>query len=304
METIGIGSRGAAVEDVQRRLQKLGYDLGESGVDGEFSEKTADAVEAFCIDRGISPSKQVDAMVWAALVDASFSLGDRTLYLKMPYFHGNDVGELQHRLNILGFACGPQDSIFGAYTERAVRDFQTNMGIEPDGIVGMSTTKALERLHRAWIDKKPMSSETYGVGFSRAAEVLQSMPVCVYGVDPFSREIASRISNLAFATTSVSKVSSADQLSGSPEPGTLMVEINCSGQVEPYGNPIVVFSDAQTLVQRFKLAVASMDENHRRVIVRVDVPDDVDGAAQHSEQRRNFVQHNAIIILDAICAAY
>ena len=43
---------------------------------------------------------------WAALVDATFTLGDRMLYLRVPHFHGHDVRVLQQALNVLGFACG------------------------------------------------------------------------------------------------------------------------------------------------------------------------------------------------------
>ena len=320
MEIIGKNSEGPAVEDVQRRLVKLGYDLGECGVDGLFLGDTAAAVRAFRKHQGLPEGDTIDGVTWAALVDASFSLGDRTLYLRMPYFHGNDVAELQHILNILGFACGEEDAIFGAYTERAVRDFQMNMGIEPDGIVGLATFKALARLHHAWNDKNPLTVGGAGLGFSRAAEVLETTPVCVYGVDDASREIAARISNLAFATTTHTKVTSADMLSSAPEAGTLRVEITSGEPRDVDGTPVVVFDSQQRLGLRFKTAVSSLESPNPRIIVKVVVPTEGDedaggllselnfGSASRTDDpkgwRRTVVQHYAIIILDAICGAY
>jgi hypothetical protein len=85
------GGRGAAVEDVQRRLLVLGYDLGRTGVDGVFLGQTREAVAAFQREHELSEDGIVGPETWAALVDSTFTLGDRMLYLRLPYFHGNDV---------------------------------------------------------------------------------------------------------------------------------------------------------------------------------------------------------------------
>jgi N-acetylmuramoyl-L-alanine amidase len=83
---------------------------------------------------------------WNRLVEAGFALGDRTLYLRRPFFRGDDVLALQRRLNALGFDAWKEDGIFGTHVDRAVREFQRNVGQEPDGIVGPDTLEALERL--------------------------------------------------------------------------------------------------------------------------------------------------------------
>ena len=106
MKAIEIGQTGPAVEDVQHRLMLIGH-LAEDQVTGSYDEATAQAVRAFCRNVGVPESSEVTEKVWAALVDASYSLGDRTLYLRMPYFHGHDVLELQQALGALGFAVGP-----------------------------------------------------------------------------------------------------------------------------------------------------------------------------------------------------
>ncbi len=56
---------------------------------------------------------------------------------------GDGVRWVQERLAIHGFSPGPADSIFGARTDRAVRDFQTAEGLTADGLVGPRTRAAL-----------------------------------------------------------------------------------------------------------------------------------------------------------------
>ena len=121
MKPVRPGDRGPAVEDIQRRLLTLGYDLGRTGVDGVFLGATAEAVLAFQTQHDLEEDGLVGESTWSTLVDASFSLGDRMLYLRLPHFHGHDVTVLQQALNALGFTVGEIDGIFGAFTERALR---------------------------------------------------------------------------------------------------------------------------------------------------------------------------------------
>ncbi len=318
METIGLNSTGAAVEDVQRRLIKLGYYLGENPTDGIYGKLTANAVRDFRQIKGLIDGDEIDAIVWAALVDATFELGDRTLYLRMPYFHGNDVAQLQHALGILGFACGPEDGIFGAYTEKAVRDFQLNMGIEPDGIVGIATFDAIERLRWAYRDKNPVDPNQVTSSFARAAEVLEANHICVYGVNFATRQIAARIANLAIATTNSSKLVSADSLSGVPSAQTILVEIRSDNYRNNYQGPesapVVVFETPNELNTRLKLAISSLKSSPKRVVVKISPLFDIseqqlvqecDLIDSHLIQsQRNEIQHYAILILDAICYAF
>ena len=60
---------------------------------------------------------------------------------------GNQVRQLQQRLIDLGYDLGRHgaDGIFGRDTERAVRAYQTDQGLKPDGIVGDKTKAALGR---------------------------------------------------------------------------------------------------------------------------------------------------------------
>lgn len=83
METIKLNDSGAAVEDVQHRLSRIGL-LDEACIDGLVRPETAKAVASFRSQAHLECGDEVDEKTWAALVDASFCLGDRTLYLRMP----------------------------------------------------------------------------------------------------------------------------------------------------------------------------------------------------------------------------
>ncbi len=178
MRSVRPGDRGPAVEDIQRRLRALGYDLGRAGIDGIFLGATADAVKSFQRELGLTEDGFVGDETWSALVDATFTLGDRMLYLRVPHFHGNDARLLQQALNTLGFACGAVDGIFGGFTERAVREFQRNAALPADGIVGPETVRALMALRHVWEGKEPKAHSEARLGQARAAEVLSQVCAC------------------------------------------------------------------------------------------------------------------------------
>lgn len=56
---------------------------------------------------------------------------------------GQQVKQLQQKLNSAGFNCGTVDGIFGTNTYNAVKKFQKSKGLTVDGIVGTQTAKAL-----------------------------------------------------------------------------------------------------------------------------------------------------------------
>ena len=102
MEPITKGMSGPAVEDVQTRLANLGYAIGDGERGAQlFGDETAQAVRDFRSAHGLMADDVVDVTCWGKLVDASYKLGDRTLYLRLPNFHGADVKMLQDALNAL-----------------------------------------------------------------------------------------------------------------------------------------------------------------------------------------------------------
>ncbi|MDR3053534.1 MAG: peptidoglycan-binding protein [Coriobacteriales bacterium] len=298
METIGLGATGLAVRDVQQRLQALGFELADEVERNSYGAATAAAVSAFRVQAQLPLGDTVDSQAWAALVDATFTLGDRVLYLRMPYFHGRDVATLQTALSILGFSCGA-DGIFGAHTEHAAREFQSNVGIEPDGIVGDSTFSAIKRLHHAWRGKETLAVESRSLGLARVAEVLEKTGICVSGTDELTRSIARRISNLATATTPLSKVVSAPSLAAAPQQTLLMVHIVRAPYELDDGVPLVYFDSDATLGTRMRTAIESSGGAQPHILVEL---------ALEPANGMNFSgyeeQHCAIALLDALCLAF
>jgi N-acetylmuramoyl-L-alanine amidase len=147
VEPISHGFVGPEVEDVQRRLEDLGITC--AGDDrGEFGDATLVAVRTFQQRRGLPADGVVWIDTWRALVGASYRLGDRMLYVTRPLLQGDDVRDLQRRLNRLGFDAGYDDGLYGPQTFEAVREFQLNVGLPPDCITGPDTVDQLRRLHR------------------------------------------------------------------------------------------------------------------------------------------------------------
>lgn len=147
MNTIKRGDVGEGVRDVQSRFAALGYIVDPAELEQHrFAESTERAVRAFQQDRGLLVDGLVGKDTWEELVEAGFALGDRVLYLRSPHFRGDDVRALQSRLNVLGFDPGREDGILGEQTSRAIQEFQRNVGLRPDGIVGGTTLEAVARL--------------------------------------------------------------------------------------------------------------------------------------------------------------
>jgi len=178
MRTIRAGDSGLDVLDVQHRLVSLGASIDASELGGSFGTSTVKAVRWFQQGRALLVDGIVGPETWSELVEAGFGLGDRTLYFRQPLLRGDDVRALQRRLNALGFDAGREDGIFGPRCDRAIREFQRNIGREADGIVGPDTIVALERL-RPQLDAVSGSMLREAEAVSRLAASLAGARVAI-----------------------------------------------------------------------------------------------------------------------------
>ena len=155
------GDVGPAVAEVRAKLAVLGLlqasrdPLAESE-SAEFDDVTDRAVREFQQQRGITVDGIVGPQTYHALDEARWRLGDRILsYVPARLIAGDDVASLQQRLLDMGFDCGRVDGLFGVETEHALRDFQRNVGVRPDGTCGPATFKALNQLVRTVVGGRP-----------------------------------------------------------------------------------------------------------------------------------------------------
>ena len=296
MRPIRTGDRGPAVEDVQRRLLLLSYDLGPSGVDGVFAGHTLAAIEQFQAERGLNADGMVGDVTWAALVDATFTLGDRALYLRLPHMHGGDVRLLQEALGALGFPCRA-DGIFGPGTERAVRDFQRNVALPADGIIGANTVEALMNLRHLWEGKGHRASVPGPDRPTHSAAVLDRVAIALRPDDGAAEELAARIANLALATTESARLTLHGRGEQPYEDAVILLRITGGGTpVAVSGVPLVSLEgvEATALAARMAAALAASERRPSEIVV------DASSVAQRDEQAE---QRAAVILLDALCDA-
>lgn len=177
------GDSGTAVRDIQDRLYALGYSSGDDPP-GEYGKATRDAVGAFQKRRGLPADGIVGPETWRAIYEAGYQLGDRLLYHRRPMLRGDDVAELQRRLNSLGFDAGKVDGIFGPLALHALLDFQQNRGMAEDGIAGPRVLAELDLVARA--------TQKTGREAIREREWLRGLPHSVVGarvfLDPACRD--------------------------------------------------------------------------------------------------------------------
>ncbi len=147
MRLYRVGDQGPAVRDIQDRLSALGYESGEDDR-ATFGDGTADAVRAFQTSRGLDADGIVGPNTWRSLYEAGYRLGDRIIFMRRPMIRGEDVAELQSRLNSLGFDSGKADGIYGPQTEAAIIDFQHNRRLAEDGKVGPEVVTELHLVTR------------------------------------------------------------------------------------------------------------------------------------------------------------
>ncbi len=140
--TIRSGSRGRFVRYLQFLLKTQGYSVGN--VDGAFGPNTTNAVKAFQQANGLTADGIVGRNTWYKLNN----LTPEARILKRGSY-GAEVRYLQQKLYSKLYNVGTIDGIFGSNTERAVKEFQSENGLTPDGIVGPNTWSYLADFDRS-----------------------------------------------------------------------------------------------------------------------------------------------------------
>ena len=317
MNVIRHGSRGPAVEDIQRRLMYLGYTLGKTGVDGVFLEDTETAIKSFQEASGLELSGEVDSYTWSLLVDSTFAFGDRMLYLRYPFIHGRDIAILQIALNSLGFTCGEIDGIFGTYTERAVLELQKNMELTADGVVGQETFATLFGLKHMWEDKKVISHSAARAFSTHRNRVLSSLSLEIEARDDIAYQVARRIKNLARASydgahVSIDYESEKSAIGSSQNLPFTAKFVLCqeneddtkSAKADDQTNTTAVKVDLRILEinqdkDAFVVALQQLIEQDNRECFVIKIP-----ARLLNRTSKQGFQNTAVYVLDSICSAY
>ncbi len=155
-QTLEYGDKGSDVRQMQEVLIALGY--LDDKADGKFGSKTEQAVRAFQSLNGLEVDGKAGSKTLTllySLYQGSGSTGGSIDYTSGNIFSGNydtlkdgSRGErvtlLQTALELLGYDMGKIDGKFGSGTEKAVRAFQGDYGLEADGKAGKKTLTRLE----------------------------------------------------------------------------------------------------------------------------------------------------------------
>eukprot|EP01027_Heterolobosea_sp_BB2_P019124 GEZU01026864.1.p1 GENE.GEZU01026864.1~~GEZU01026864.1.p1 ORF type:complete len:1370 (+),score=290.92 GEZU01026864.1:72-4181(+) len=131
---------GSVVYDLQIDLKALG--LYHGNIDGQFGHKTNAAVRAFQRNEDLPENGTVNALVREALAAANGV--DLRVPLTMTLRPaGSAVIAMQQDLAGAGYYLGEITGEFDYETARAVKAFQKDHGITPDGVYTRETAKAL-----------------------------------------------------------------------------------------------------------------------------------------------------------------
>ena len=134
---------GNDIKAVQNKLNSLGYNCGTA--DGYYGNDTKNAVVKFQSAKGIDADGIVGPTTWNLLFNNSSNGGsyNRILKVTSPLMYGDDVRDVQNKLNSLGYNCGTADGYYGNDTKNAVVKFQSAKGLTADGEVSPATWNAL-----------------------------------------------------------------------------------------------------------------------------------------------------------------
>ena len=156
MQLLRRGDAGPPVAEVRAALEAMGVLEAVAVGSGRFDNALEHAVRVFQQQRGLITDGIVGPATYRALRDARWALGDRMLrFDPAGPMTGDDVFALQERLLELGYDSGRADGVFGRQTEQALRSFQRDYGMSPDGMCGPRTLRHLGYLGRKVTGGRP-----------------------------------------------------------------------------------------------------------------------------------------------------
>lgn len=145
---LGIGDKGRAVRNLQARLEKAGYDVGQ--VDGVFDTRTAAALKAFQSRSKLAPTGRVGPQTWKKLAGAvmlakdgfspSQRMGERSSAVKRSEALLQKLGYLKKR---------EVDGLFDKDTQAASRRFERKYKLGDDGAIGEGQYNKMKRVLKA-----------------------------------------------------------------------------------------------------------------------------------------------------------
>jgi peptidoglycan hydrolase-like protein with peptidoglycan-binding domain len=141
-DNITMGSRGEHVKRLQEQLIAAGYDCGPAGVDGVCGSATVKAIKAYQTAKGLDVDGIAGPKTKAAL-DADTAPTETV----RKGSEGEHVKRLQELLEAAGYDCGPAgvDGVCGSATVKAIKAYQTDKGLDVDGVCGPKTWAALTK---------------------------------------------------------------------------------------------------------------------------------------------------------------
>lgn len=146
-----VGSRGGSVQDVQKKLVALGYNVGSTGADGIFGNATKNAVIKFQKSVGISQDGIVGSVTLTKLNEAYNNRNKGQSVTSTTSYVGKDyVRKAQVHMNNFAGAGLATDGLWGANSRKGLvkclqRALNKDYGAKlvEDGILGAASKKVL-----------------------------------------------------------------------------------------------------------------------------------------------------------------
>lgn len=137
---ISRGSCGSYVTEAQNALIQKGYPLNQYGADGIFGNETEQVVRKFQRDNGLSSDGIIGPATWGKLITNTVVMPSTYPGSYITIGHsGSNVLKIQNELIRRGYTVsGGADGQFGSGCKAAVQQFQSDRGLDADGVIGLS----------------------------------------------------------------------------------------------------------------------------------------------------------------------